>query len=331
MSGRPLRCEMVTYYQTTYKRQRRYAIDGLPYFNLDDNQWGAFNLDLKVVDALGVLGTNSVYANKLSAPDAAHSKTLTIGPTAGVNDTYELSWSFSIKQNADLTGRGIAKVRATADDYFECYSHVPEDLEGLSYGKFTAKGIELFKRVYVNGVEPFAGWLLDNSDIMASSFYFPNAKRDNEKAYPAQMIYTFTVNASGGVDAKFTLVSPRWNPLQPDASASISQTSTLTLYINGVNAITYNNAKIGNMAIAPKTPDATKVFIVGQQADIGVVNHTPKPPAGERPHNDEHGGTPLTSPNPTEHPPVYSPPNAPSGRFRDYGTPITPFGIAPPQ
>jgi hypothetical protein len=84
--------------------------------------------------------------------------------------------------------RGPPRVRVAPDDNFECYSQVPEDLEALSYGGFTDKGIELFKRVYVNGVEPLAGWLLDNSDVMASSYYFPNEKRDNEKAYPSQIL-----------------------------------------------------------------------------------------------------------------------------------------------
>jgi hypothetical protein len=317
-----LRCELVTYYQTTYKRQRHYASDKLPYFDLDNNLWGAFNLDLKVVDALGVLGTNSVYSNKLSAPDATHSKTLTVGPTAGLNDTYELSWSFSIKQNADLTGRKAVPVRASPDENFECYSAVPDDLEGLSYGKYTDSGIELFKRIYVNGFQPLAGWLLDNSDVMASSYSFLNEKADNEKAYPSQMIYTFTVSASGGVDAKFTLISSRWNPLQPDASASISQTSMLTLYINGQRAIVYNNAKSGNVLIVGKKPDATNVVIVGQKTDIGVVER--KSPGG-----GAGGGASLDGQKPAREP-NYSPGVAP-GRGKDYGTPIYPYGIVPPQ
>lgn len=313
-----LRCELVTYYQTTYKRMRNYSKDKLTYFDLDDNLWGAFNLDLKVVDALGILGQGSVYSEKLSVPDAAHSRTVSIGPTAGVNDTYELSWSFSIKQNADLTGRKISRARTPVDENFECYSEVPDDLEGLAGGKYTGSGIELFKRVYVSGAGPLAGWLLTNSDIMASSYYFPNEKKDNEKAYPSQMIYTFTVSASGGIDAKFTLISPKLSPLQPDVSGSVSQTSQLTLFINGQRAIVYNNARSGNVLIVSRKPDPTNVVIVGQKTDIGVINHGAK------------GGGAGVNVLPEGRQPNYTP-GAKGGRSRDYGTPIYPYGVLPPQ
>src|SRR5258708_7652116 len=172
-----LRCELVTFYQTTYKRKAHYNTDKLPYFDLDNNLWGAFNLDLKVLDTLGIPGPSSVFTEKLATPDVNHSKTFAIGPSGSISDTYELNWSFTIKQNADLTGRKTRhsstaiNIGDPATETFECYKQVPDDLERLAAGEYTSSGIELFKRIYVNGFTPLAAWLLDNGNIMASSYY----------------------------------------------------------------------------------------------------------------------------------------------------------------
>ena len=123
---------------------------------------------------------------------------------------------------------------------------------------------------------------------------------------------------SGGVDAKFSLISSRWNPLTPDVSGSVAQTNVLTLYISGQHAITFNNAKSGSVLIVSKTPDPTSVVIVGQKQDVGVVVHGQgaPPAAGEAPE--------------TAHKPNYTTRGGGTGRGKDYGTPIFPYGIVPP-
>jgi hypothetical protein len=50
------------------------------------------------------------------------------------------------------------------------------------------------------------------------------------------MVYTFTIQVSGGVDARYTLTSPLWPTAATGVIGSAQQTSTLTLILNGLEA-----------------------------------------------------------------------------------------------
>lgn len=268
-----IRCELVTYYQTTYQRKRLFGRDHVPYFDLDDNLWGAFYLDLKVVNTIGAPGTNSVFANK--AGPATLQTTWQFGPSFGVTDTYELNWAFAIRQNADFGERVTFEPASYSGDQalsnldtFQCYKAVPDDLEGLSTGRYPE--LELFDRIKVNGGLPLAAWLLQNSVVMASGYFFPNDKANVETSFPGQMTYSLTVAPGVGIDARYSLVTSVWNPATTDLSLSSAQTSLLVIYINGVKSPTFNAAKVGAVAIVPPPVKPTKVIILRQEPGPGL-------------------------------------------------------------
>jgi hypothetical protein len=80
-----------------------------------------------------------------------------------------------------------------------------------------------------------------------------------------QLGFTFTVQYTGGVDAKFSLVSSRFNPLIADVSGGVQQTGTLTIFLNGYQAQSTVGAKGGIVAIQAKVPGPTEVIIVGDK------------------------------------------------------------------
>ncbi len=104
----------------------------------------------------------------------------------------------------------------------------------------------------MNGTKPLAAWLRDNGSLMSANFLSP-AKGD-EVAEPAQMTYTFSLQASGGLDAKYTLTTIKWSPLAVEASGSLQQNSIVAVYINGPKAAFANGAKGGQSGFGPPQP-----------------------------------------------------------------------------
>ena len=77
-----------------------------------------------------------------------------------------------------------------------------------------------------------------------------------------QMSYTFTVQYTAGIDAKFSLISPAWNSLTVDAAASGVQTGVVSVYVNGYMTATALGAKSGLVAIPGRIPSVPQQVLV---------------------------------------------------------------------
>jgi hypothetical protein len=274
-----MRCELITYIEANRQRRnlfyllrnldRTYAISTFPHYELSEKLFGLIVLDLKVQDTVGAGGT----IDSLNAVDAATSRTWHFGPSIGNQNTYELNWSFLVPQDARLTP-ALNKI-----DPFQCYKSLPpvvqfpgrddrikkagyvvRDFDGLARGSYPEQ--TNFVRVTVNGTLPLAAWLQDNStETWANFAALDKTLEANEQFIPAQMIYTFAVQATVGLEVKFTLVSPVWSALAPNASGSTQQTSQIQIWLNG------EPAKLAS----------------GAQSGIAEITSTPAEPRGAGP------------------------------------------------
>jgi hypothetical protein len=345
-----LRCELITYYQATYRRRDLYkraratnpedAAANYSYFDLDDGLYGLFYLDLKVVDTLG-LATGTAIDNKKALSSTA-SQTWHFGPSVGVTDTYELNWSFAIKQDAGFeTLDGDLRPLPGNAPYprtLQCYSSIPQEetLDGLAAGNHSE--LEQFKRIYVNGSKPLAYWLLQNGELMAAAATtsrkdITRPKLTENAIFTGQMVYSFIVQVSGGLDVKFSLLTNVWNPLAGDVSGGVAQTNTLFFYINGSKSAVASNAKGGNALIYPSPVRAMPVVI--QEQPIQVI-----PPPGKKPAAANEGkgfAKPEGGPPPPatdQNAPRATPPTRPSRRTPspappDRGYFLNPFAVPP--
>ncbi|MGY3434777.1 hypothetical protein ACVWWI_006757 [Bradyrhizobium sp. USDA 3686] len=256
-----IRCEVVTFYQLERERRKEYlkiykrrpeeAFDRYAHFDIDPFLYGTFFLELKVTDT-GGLGSGTAFDYKrilsVSSNDVTH-----VGPTASAQDTYDLIWSFLMKQNAQLASDTAPAPADPARYERGCYRGAPADLielEGLAEHKYPDRAA--YKRIIVDASKPLAAWLRDNAILIAANNLTP--AMPSESAEPAQMTYTFSVQVTGGVEAKYSLTSSRWTPAAVQASASAQQFSNLGIYINGPNAVLANGAKSGSAGYADKTP-----------------------------------------------------------------------------
>ena len=309
-----IRCELATFYSVNRRlrlalddRRRQLARQGVKkikldevlawrHFDLDEEAYGSFSLDIKVQDQFGIPGTSSTAADVLSS-STGHSRTLTVGPNVQAQATYDNVLWFSIGQNAEIgfneeipevTLKSIVFKPDPDKEALLCFRGIVAGryLE-LEDGSFPE--LELFDRIRVNGVHTLAAWLQENSDTMGISrniLVDAHASSEHRPAVPVdpvyteqaidggQLNYTFTVQYTGGLDAKFSLVSPRWNPLAADLSASIQQTGVLNLFLNGYQAAAAIGAKSALTSIVPKVPQPTQVIIVGDNRPKGLVPPT---------------------------------------------------------
>lgn len=192
-----------------------------------------------------------------------------------VQATYDNAAQFAIPQNASIVTpspisveqASLAEaVRLPAEDMdFKCFSRsVIDDYDGMAAGHYP--NLELFERIRVDARLPLAAWMQEASRTMGvSRNLMLDAHADAEHRPPVpvedqyiaqavdvgQLVYTFSVQYTGGLDAKFSLVSSRFNPLSADLSAGVQQTGSLTLYLNGYQTITALNAKGGLVGIYP--------------------------------------------------------------------------------
>jgi hypothetical protein len=261
-----LRCELVTFYTANRRRQqdfaayarrdpnisvaktdRDFALARFAHFGLDDALYGVMLLHLKVVDTLNAPASNTAITSK-HVTDPTHSKTWHVGPTASGVHTNEFQWFFTVPQNSTLTAplpvlaTNFAPSQASAENEFRCFSELTADFDGLARGDY--RELERFKRVYVNGTLPLAGWLQNNSEVMATAVLTAK-ESDSEAIIPSQMYHSFSLQVSGGVNARFSLLSPQWNPLAIEAAASVQQTNNVQFYINGAFAPTALGARAG--------------------------------------------------------------------------------------
>lgn len=263
-----VRCELVTFYDANRRRAKSYAAtaandpktaaEKYAYFPVKDDLFGLFFVDLKVQDTLGLPAAGSLFDEK-SNRIANVSKTWHFGPNLTDQGTYEFQWSFALQQDARVSSASALKVADASNEIypelggFGCYSGIDESTDRDALANHLYPAAEHFTRIMVNGVTPLAAWLQSNSSVMSTAL-LDDLHHSEEAIFPAQMFYTFTVQVTGGVDAKFTLVSPTWNPLAPDISASIQHTNNLQIFINGDKAQGANGAKAGSSSwVPPKT------------------------------------------------------------------------------
>jgi hypothetical protein len=261
-----VRCELLTFYAVERMRKVSYdrvvkkdpavAFSNFAYFDLAPTLYGAFTLELKVTDSLGIGAGTAIDSKKVL--DSTHSNTWHFGPTASGQGTYDLIWTFLMRQDASPSVAITDSVRAatTAPEitsYSACFSGPTEGLEGLErLAENTAPERARFNRIFVNGQKPLAAWLRDNGTLMSANYL--TAKNPIEGAEAAQMYYSFAVQVSAGLDVKYTVLTPAWNPLAADASGSLQQNSNLQIYINGQGALVANGAKSGSAVWTPPSP-----------------------------------------------------------------------------
>jgi hypothetical protein len=258
------------------------------YFDLDTEAYGLFSVDVKAQDTLGIPGTATSITNVLNAT-TGHTRTIGIGPSVQVQATYDNGIAFVIQQNASVrtrteldphqaVGEPVRPAMSEAEA-FPCFrSSVWADYDGMAAGVYP--NLEQFNRIRVDAVQPLAAWLQENTRTAGvSRNLMLDIHADSEKRKPVpvdevyreqsidagQLGFTFTVQYTGGVDAKFSLVSSRFNPLTADVSAGLQQTGTLNIFLNGYQAQSTVGAKGGIVAIEAKVPGPTRVIIVGDE------------------------------------------------------------------
>ena len=250
-----VRCELVTFYDLERRRKRAFensrkimSIAGrfsrYAYFEVEPTLYGTFTAELKVTDSAGVLAGATAFDFKqvLSATASATSQ---LAPTASTQSTYDLIYSFLLRQDASLTS-----IDSELDPLQRgCYQGPSLDLEDVELlaegnGKYPAT----FKRIFVNGQKPLAAWLRDNSVVISGNYLGTSLKSD--AAEPAQMTYTFTIQVIAGLETKYSLVATRFSPTV-EASGGLQQNSNLVIYVNGPAAAAANTAKSGGASIKP--------------------------------------------------------------------------------
>jgi hypothetical protein len=180
--------------------------------------------------------------------------------------------SFIIPQNAKLNF-----VYAEADSP-ACYSKpFNGDFEGLARGQYPE--IQRFTRIQVNGVLPLAAWLLDIGTEMWANV---KASQQGEVAYPVQMAYGFTVQVTTGLDVRYSLVNPVWNPLAPAGTISSQQMSKLQFTLNGGDAGLFFGANTGTAVIGSAAGQPPYAPIPGVNApSSGSLSHLLTPKAAQ--------------------------------------------------
>jgi hypothetical protein len=330
-----VRCELITFYEVERSRKVAYdklvqadpqtAFENFAHFEIAPKLYGTFTLELKVTDTAGIgSGTAIDYRRVL---DKTATSTTHLGPTVSGQGTYDLIWSFLLKQDATLASIASgAPELAIESSERACYRGPISDLRELEL--LAEDGIpdrSAFTRIVVNANKPLAAWLRDNGTLISANYLIP--AKGYEIAEPAQMYYSFAMQAIAGLEAKYSLVATQWNPLAVQATGSLQQNSNLQIYINGPKAAYANGAKSGSAGFAPKSPD------IGTATNpMYVITEDRKPRVGERP---AVGETTTEKEKPTNNnriPRVSTPKHrAPSTRGREQPYLLAPTPLFPPS
>jgi hypothetical protein len=338
-----LRCEMIMFYEIERSRKVAYdhekdktiAFARYSHFAIDPTLYGVFTLELKVTDTAN-LGTGTSFDRKHTFDGNTNSVTH-LGPTLGSQGIYDLIWTFIMKQDARLAAAEPAS--ATLVDG-SCLSDSVSWLDEL---EAVAEGLKpqatAFNRITVNGLKPLAAWLRDNGSLMSVSFLSP--AKGEEVAEPAQMSYTFSLQASGGLEGKYSFTSIKWTPAAIQLSGSLQQNSVVGFYINGSKSAYANGAKGGQSGFGiPKPPlgsSGNPMYVVEKPGltptPTPTAAPTPKPPGGKtgekiQDFQPETDGTPKVAPSPAPSPGV-SPKPRTRQRLQLKRGGETPFFIAP--
>jgi hypothetical protein len=250
-----VRCELITFYDLEARRKSAYAklakvsiaeaFERYAYFEVEPTMYGTFTTELKVTDASAALAGATAFDYKQVRP--SWTATSQIAPSVSTQATDDLIWSFILQQNARLTSTDAK----TDPLHRGCYIGPPLELLDLeTFADGRSEYPATFTRILVNGQKPFAAWLRDNGITLSANYLGTSLQADG--AEPAQMTYTFTIQVVAGLEGKYSLVATSFSPTL-EASGSLQQNSTLTIYINGPAAPTANTAKAGG-AFLPKPP-----------------------------------------------------------------------------
>ena len=179
-------------------RIREEATRLYPHFMIDEELAGGAYLYLKVVDTLG-LGSGDTNLNYRHTVDSTHTFSWGTAPTLNTQNTYDMNYSFAIDQ-----GAGLSAVPAKEADEFRCFRAPVSEANAwrLAAGDRDAEGLAQFHRIYLNGVEPLAGWLLKNSVDLWSAYAAKRTDDLGERIFPLQMNYSFTVQFNVGAPVK---------------------------------------------------------------------------------------------------------------------------------
>lgn len=322
-----VKCELITFYQLERTRKQEYeklakldpveAFSRYAYFEINPFLYGTFTLELKVTDSLGVGAGTAIDSKHISDP--THSDTWHAGPTASGQGTYDLIWNFLLRQDAGLAPIG-AKVNASGDeaDRFACYRGPLNSLEELEqFAAAPSSRAAQFRRIFVNGQKPLAAWLRDIGSTMNANRLGPTDPA--ERAELAQMYYSFAVQVIAGLDVKYTLLSPQWNPLAAQLTGSLQQNSNLQVYINGPGAPYANSAKAGGATWVKGGPAlgsaANPIYVIPGKGDKGSEFIMPdeETPSGDK-KKPKRKIAPRAQPDPF-----------------NKGTLITPLTVSPPS
>lgn len=294
-----LRCEMATYIAANNQRTMLFgaeaqtvgiesAIEKYKYFELDPGLFGGVALSLKIQDA-AALGPGTTF-NRVSTQDAGlHENFVNIGPALGDTSSYQANWNFVVPQDTiDLSHpRPVAPSAGAvpADDFFSCYSQIPRR-DPVPFGsKLVASDIEAlaadaypdyaqYRRIMVNGMTPLAQWLIDVSKSIGRSTVFARDEEEvREQIIPGQMSYTFQVTVIGGLDVKYGLVTPTWPFKMAELSAGMQQVNTITLTLNGREAlpaaqVTTGGARNNDAKYKGKLPSILQTGSTGPRAGL---------------------------------------------------------------
>jgi hypothetical protein len=220
------------------ERERGAAVAGSPNFPVSSKLFGGVYLELKVVDTLGVGAGDTNLVNK-QLRDASHTQTWGVSPSLNSQNTYDMNFSFIVDQSKGLS-------RGRSADPFQCYDpQKRESMTPVMLAEGHDNGAAQFTRIVVNGSEPLAAWLMDNSKETWINFRAKQDSAEREQLIPVQMNYAFSVQVTAGVNVKYSLTAPVWSPEQIGGGVSSVQTSQMSIFINGDDANLAGGAKLG--------------------------------------------------------------------------------------
>lgn len=260
-----LRCELATFIAANNQRNMLFAaeakVNGVrsaaqkyQYYEIDPTRFGVVNLSLEIQDTAG-LASGTQIDRLWTGASGVTTRFLDIGPTASDQSAYTASWAFVLPQDA-ITLRA-APAGETRESTFSCYSQIPKRIPPPFGSAYVEDNIDalarndfpdyaLFKRVWVNNTTPLAAWLEDvGASITRATLNWHDVKQKPDQMIPAQMLYQFTVQVTGGLDAKFGLTAPAWPLVGAEVTGTVQKTNTITIYLNGIESGDWYDAQFG--------------------------------------------------------------------------------------
>jgi hypothetical protein len=299
-----IRCEIMTFFVTNrYRRDAftalyttdfRRAFDEYAFLNLDDNEYGAIDANLKTVDSVS-LTVGLDWKTKVDKFGRSHDKHL--GPGLSGSKTYIVDNLFALAQDSRL-GPTVAPANYnpstplpqsnkfyqdtdSGDIDFFCYKKdrdQPAPIVNLDVMEELANHelpqYENFDRIYVAGIPlvPLAKWLELKGAEMSQSYLAQGPYM--ESIFPGQLSYSFALEIKPSIDLKYTMIATVINPYVPEIMASRDDTDTFTIYLNTVTGKFASGGKTGGTAIY--SPPPVLVWGPNQPGSIPIGESLPK-------------------------------------------------------